>query len=192
MGEILGYPCSGDFEKIDRDKDIVYIIDIVADISMNKYYLMTNVCITLDKYDEFIEIANRATEVLKRPQYLTILGGHPHYVKVNITTNVPNSYIRNKLIKNEELTKNEKSQINNMLYNFGFDEEFQNFFIEKYQYENHVHVGILIALLSIEKNDTLSPFYPLQQYPLENKKIYEIIKGWQIDLIDIINSTRNE
>ena len=108
---------------------------------------------------------------------------------------IPVDSIINKLINNKSLTNNDKDKIENILYNLGFDSGFesepdiQKYFREKFQYSNPIHKGILLGLLLNEKNNLLEPFIPLQKFPKEDKKVLEITKKWQNDLINLLKKT---
>jgi len=108
---------------------------------------------------------------------------------------IPVDSIINKLINNKSLTNNDKDKIENILYNFGFEAGFesepdiQKYFREKFQYSNPIHKGILLGLLLNEKNNLLEPFIPLQRFPEEDKKVLEITKKWQNDLINLLKKT---
>ena len=58
------------------------------------------------------------------------------------------------------------------------------------QYNNQIHKGILLDLLIKEKNDTLSPFFPLQKYPHQQKEVDEIIKSLEKDILKILEKTK--
>jgi hypothetical protein len=76
-----------------------------------------------------------------------------------------------------------------MLYNFGFSNELQFYFMIYFQYNNPIHKGILLELLLKEKYDILSPFYPLQNYPTQSKKVNELIEQWEKGLLIILEKT---
>jgi hypothetical protein len=76
-----------------------------------------------------------------------------------------------------------------MLYNFGFSNELQFYFMIYFQYNNPIHKGILLELLLKEKHDILVPFYPLQNYPIQSKKVNELIEQWEKGLLIILEKT---
>lgn len=108
---------------------------------------------------------------------------------------IPVDSIINKLINNKSLTNGDKDRIENILYNFGFEismnnePDIQKYFREKFQYSNPVHKGILLGLLLNEKNNLLEPFIPLQKFPEQDKKVIEITKNWENDLINLLKKT---
>ncbi len=68
--------------------------------------------------------------------------------------------------------------------------ELQLYFLEKFQYNNPIHKGILLSLLVNEVNDILSPFTPLQNYPEQKENVYKIIEAWEKELIDVLERTK--
>ena len=93
------------------------------------------------------------------------------------------------MLKNEKLEQNEIDRVQNILYKFGFSMELQFYFLDNFQYNNPIHKGILLELLLKDKHDTLSPFFPLQHYPIQSKKVDEIIQAWEKGLLDILDKT---
>jgi hypothetical protein len=79
--------------------------------------------------------------------------------------------------------------LQNVLFNFGFSFEMQWYLTEKVQFHNPVHRGILLSLLAREKNDTLSPFFPLQKYPRQQAQVNEITQAWETDLIYLFENS---
>jgi hypothetical protein len=58
------------------------------------------------------------------------------------------------------------------------------------QFNNEIHKGIVLDLLIRNKNDTLSPFFPLQNYPEKDAEIHEITQSWENDIIDVLEKTK--
>jgi hypothetical protein len=193
MGKLLGYPCYKDFDTMEDNNDKVsYSISIYAeDNKNNRIQLFANRCKDAAKIQEFNTIAGNARTVFAKKEYNEILREFQvKEVYVEKVANVPTQAIINKLVKNEKLEENEIDTIQNILYNFGFSTELQLFFCVGFQYNNPIHKGILLDLLLKEKHDTLSPFYPLQKYPVESKKVYEITAGFEKDLMKILRETQ--
>lgn len=197
MGKILGYPCYQGFSSIDPDA-ISYCVEIIVrEKNGIKSQLIANK--SKNKLEEeniktFEEIANNAKIAFNKKEYASILYGveiHSVYVKINEI--IPVKTIINHIIEKEEaelLEDNEIYEILNILYNIGFSDEFRNFFSFFFQYNNPIHKGILLGLLLNHSNDTLSPFYPLQKYPKQEKMTYKIIEKWETSLRDILEKTR--
>ena len=59
-----------------------------------------------------------------------------------------------------------------------------------FDYTNHIHKGIVLTLLSYCNNTTISPFYPLQNYPTEMEKVNIITEKWEQEMLTILNSTK--
>ena len=193
MGEILGYPCSKDFDNI-NPADISYSINVYVKQknSNNTAELFSNVCKDKTNIENFKSFANKAKLAFDKKEYNDILNGvEIDKVDVEIDKIIPTQAIINKLIYNKKLEQDELDKIQNILFNFGFSIELQVYFLENFQYTNPIHKGILLALLVREINDILTPFAPLQQYyPRQNKEVDKIIETWEKDLIDVLNRTK--
>jgi hypothetical protein len=184
MGKILGYPCYKDFN-MDRN-EITYAISIYIRVNNVDYEIITNSCKTKEKH-EFDAIANRIRQVL--PKYVELIG-EVQSVTTKINTIIPTQSIIHKLIHNLPINKEHQDAIQNIWFNFGFSIDFQFFFIDNFQYKNQVHRGILLSLLMMEKNYTLSPFFPLQEHPAQDKQVNEILHAWELELMDVIKKTQ--
>jgi hypothetical protein len=190
MGEILGYPCYKDFNNI-SDENISYNISIyVKDTSNNRIQIVPNKCKDETNIGKFKDIVERAKIAFQKDEYKSILNGFEvKDVYVETSPVIPTQIIINKLLKNEKLEENEIDKVKNILYNFGFSYELDYYFEHNFQYNNPIHKGILLELLLINKHNTLSPFFPLQKYPTESKKVDEITKAWEMDLLKILVET---
>lgn len=190
MGKILGYPCYEDFTIIEDDK-ISYVIEIyVKTTQYNQIQILANKCKDITKLPEFNSLANKAKHAFAKKDYSELLNGFEvKEVYVEISQNIPTQTIINKLLTNEKLEQAELDKVQNMLYNFGFSNELQFYFMIYFQYNNPIHKGILLELLLKEKYDILSPFYPLQNYPTQSKKVNELIEQWEKGLLIILEKT---
>jgi hypothetical protein len=190
MGKILGYPCYEDFTIIEDDK-ISYVIEIyVKNNENNQIQILANKCKDITKLPEFNSLASNAKNAFAKKEYSELLNGFEvKDVYVEISQNIPTQTIINKLLSNEKLEQAELDKVQNMLYNFGFSNELQFYFMIYFQYNNPIHKGILLELLLKEKHDILSPFYPLQNYPIQSKKVNELIEQWEKGLLIILEKT---
>jgi hypothetical protein len=189
MGKILGYPCYAEFETLNRD-EITYHLGVKAVLENDELaHLIANVCANNNKLPEFEAIAKAAEIVFKKEEYQHLLTQKVKSVIVTSTEIVTTKSIINKIINKKKLSDADKGEIQNILYNFSFTMDFQFFFDDNFQYNNPVHMGILLSLLLNEQNDTLSPFYPLQFRP-ENRMVNLIIESWQENLMDVILRTK--
>jgi hypothetical protein len=191
MGEILGYPCYKDFNTIDPTH-ISYSINVyVKQKNSNETIeLFSNICKDETNIEKFKTFAEKAKIALNKKEYHDILNGiEIDKVDVEIEKIIPTQAIINKLINNIQLQQDELNKVQNILFNFGFSMELQLYFLEKFQYTNPIHKGILLSLLTNEVNNTLSPFTPLQNYPEEKTQVYKIIEAWEKELINILERT---
>jgi len=190
MGKILGYPCYEDFSTIDNNK-ITYIIDIFVNTNQRRQIqIVANSCKDKTKLEKFNTLAKTAKTAFAKKEYKEILDGvEVEDVYVTSFPNIPTQIIINKLLSNEKLEQNELNKIQNILYNLGFSMELEYYFSNNFQYNNPIHKGILLELLLKDKHDILSPFYPLQNYPAQFKKVKELIELWEKGLLDILQKT---
>jgi hypothetical protein len=185
MGKILGYPCYKDFEM--NRNEITYSASIVINMDGVDHEVITNLCKTKEKQREFERLA---THIQRALLGYTDLVGVVQSVRVKITTIIPTTVLIHKLIHDLHFTKEDLDAVNNVMFNFGFNVDFQFFFTDNFQYKNKIHRGLLISLLLMEKNYTLSPFFPLQEYPEQNKTVLEIIHAWELEFMDVIGKTK--
>jgi hypothetical protein len=190
MGEILGYPCSKDFDTIDDEK-ISYSISIYAKHKNNQNtILFPNICKDKTNISKFESYVDKAKKAFHKDDYKDILNGYEvEDVYVKIDKIVPTQEIINKLLRNETLEQNEIDKIQNILFNLGFSMEIQFYFLDHFQYKNPIHIGILLSLLLNEKNNILLPFTPLQDFPTEQKELEGITKTWEKDLLILLRIT---
>jgi hypothetical protein len=195
MGQILGYPCYQDINinnrtPGDNNKTNDYRISINAYFHNKKSVeLFINVAKDTSKLPLFHEIAKNAENVLKSDKYKHLLHNTIHYVDVKVDKIIHTKSLITKLINKIEFTQDEKDEISNTLYNFGFSETTQMKFVLYFEYDNLIHQGILLSLLAHYDNDRLSAFFPLQNYPNQDKDVNEITSKWEKSIIDILLKT---
>ena len=187
MGEILGYPCYRDYGSFNEDQ-IKYSteVNVILKDGGDVVQIIANVCRNLSQKSHFENIAREATNVLKNHR---IYGSIVDEVVVEVSPIVPTSLVLNKVVRNIKLNKEEKDKILNIFYNFMFGIELNFFFQDNFQYGNALHRGILIGLLTYEMNEPLKPFYPLFNYPEEDKNFREITSKWEEEIIGLLDST---
>ena len=190
MGKILGYPCYKNFENFNRDGHLFALELIVLYNNNIEIVLFANVCEnnqTLNKF-KFNLIAQKAFDVFTSGKYKNILKGiNINNVYVNVENMIPTQSVIDKLITNKKVTQEEKEKIIEILYNCGFSDNLCDY---DFQYNNKIHKGILLDILIKEKYDILSPFYPLQTFPIQQKEIQTITIQLENALIDILNKTK--
>jgi hypothetical protein len=92
----------------------------------------------------------------------------------------------------ETIIKNDIDEINNYLYNMGFSDKLQDYLETEVDFDNSIHRGILIGLLTQSKNDILEPFCPLDDHPKEEKSVNQIILNWENLIINSFNISKNK
>jgi hypothetical protein len=193
MGEILGYPCYKDFGNYNKNNETIYLLEInIIFENGSSQQLLANVCKNKEEEGVFKDIAEKAEIALKKPEYKDILKGNEvKNVTVILQSEIPSKVLIDKLMGNQPLHEEEKEAVLNILYNFGFGIELQFYFQEKFQYDNPLHRGILLGLIIVDRNNLLSPFFPLQKYPEQDEKINELTKNLENEIIDALEKTKN-
>jgi len=198
MGKILGYPCYKYFDTDDTDEDndddddkTQYVISVCVKYNDNKIIeLFANKCKDEKNLKEFNILAHKAKIAFSKKDYNKILNEiEIKEVFVESLPIISTKTIINKLLKNEKLKQEEIEEIDNILYNLGFSMNLKNYFLDKFQYNNPIHKGILLELLLNYEHDTLTPFFPLQQYHKQAEEVNKIIKNWENDLLKILEKT---
>jgi len=187
MGKILDYPCFNDFETLNRDEPL---FDLQLKVSYNdtELQLFNNICKDKKTVDKFNSLSTKAFRALTNKKYNGILNGIKiNKVYVNIELIIPTQHIINKLITKKNLSKEEIYVIIGVLYNMGFSDKLLEYEI---QYNNPIHKGILLDILVKSKHDVLSPFYPLQEYPKQQKVVDKITIELENALIEILDKTK--
>jgi hypothetical protein len=194
LGKILGYPC---YE--DANKECKYIISISCvcknrnnsiEFMHNNIDIIINNACDKSKLNEFQQIAEKAEKVLLNKYKFAIFNREILKVEVNIKDIITPKNIITDLLNRRIISHEKRDEVLNILYNCGFDLNIQCEFEKQFQYENNVHIGILLQILNQYENNPMEPFFPLQNHPVENKKIHEIEKTLGIELINIIKFTR--
>ena len=58
------------------------------------------------------------------------------------------------------------------------------------QFNNQIHIGMIIQILTASQFEVLSPFYPLQQFPTQNKLVSDITLNLSKMIIDNLQKTK--
>lgn len=160
MGKILGYPCYKEFSTtcLDRDDpstpDITNLHAISVSVILDKPFkitvpLFTNSCIGTSLLYKFERIAQKAQVALKSDTYADLLADIPiKSVVVECNEILSPSYLLDKLITREELTKPMVDEIINCLWNLNDPEKLsEKIMIQLYEPDNDIHVGLLSAIM---------------------------------------------
>jgi hypothetical protein len=93
------------------------------------------------------------------------------------------------LISKKKIVSEELDVIRSVFYNMGFTERLSAY---EFQFDNPIHIGILLDVLVKEKYDLLSPFYPLQNYPKQSGEVDRITTELENAMIDILDKTKTK
>jgi len=172
-----------------------YLVELIVVTNMGHYIILTHICKNKSKIEAYKKIAKKAKTALNEYKYEYLLDFYGYKldiedIKVVVEKELNDEDIVDKLVKNIELTTTEKDKVLNVIFNYGFNVEFNIFFSENFQYENPIHRGILITFLLMNINDRLSPFLPLFNYPKQDDEISKITEKLEKHLTDAISKTR--
>lgn len=202
LGKILGFPCTSLTKIITKLNENPYLksrtIDIIVNIVLQdneKNIIKRSVniisfrCLDYNKYKKSIEdLVSKIKKVFSEDSNMKEI---IEDVKLNVKTEY-SEYNLTKLLSNynKKLSEQEILELNNYLYNIGFDIDFQLSIQDNIDYNNPIHRGILIGLLTYSKYPTIEPFIPLQNYgEKKDKEVDEITKKWGDFIIESINLT---
>lgn len=155
--------------------------------------LFVNVCQTTNNIPEFENIKRDALNVLSAPKYIELFKSINIVIddiKIVVEPIIPTLSIIQKLINNEPFNALEKDEIQNNIWNIFSDDTDADDIVSNIQFNNPIHVGILIQLLSSFQFDMLSPFYPLYNYPTENDMVTDITKQLAKKIISNLQKTK--
>jgi len=191
MGEILGYPCYRDFNQFNRNDEYTYFIEIMIVFKNNSSeQLLVNICKNREEESAFQEIADKAKAALTKEKYKTILEDNEvEQIHVVIQSDIPSKVLVDKLMLHKVLTREEKQALQNILYNFGFTMKLQYY---NFQYDNPLQIGIIVGILLLSRNYPLSPFFPLQKYPKQDKQIATLLLDWEQEILDALEKTKDK
>lgn len=189
MGRIIGYPCAKDFPYILEHQNTIETttIDIIAHLlaggNTDSLQLLAYVCLDDSQYAGATKFAADCERVLKRDPIVGSIISHVEAVK---RVNVPVSLLIEKFVQGvKKFSTDENYAITNYIANLGFDN------IDKFRmdYANPVHRGMIIALLTLYKNNPLSAFYPLQHHD-EAGESDRINSMFESELIHIFSAVK--
>lgn len=189
MGTIIGYPCAKDYPYIREHQNTIKTttIDIIAHLlpggNTDRLQILAYVCLNDSQYTAAKKFAADCERVLKSSP---IVGAIISSVEAELKVNVPVSLLIEKFVHGvKKFNDDEHYAITNYIANLGFD----NIHKFRMDYSNPVHRGIIIALLTLYKNNPLSAFYPLQDH-VEGDESNRINSIFELELINIFSAVK--
>ena len=184
IGKILGYPTDKiPYTEIDDNKDI-YGTHIIVTMINNQEISLLDVKTQNPVTEQMVDIMNKmAVKILSidciyhdRIKYISIREDIHHSI----------NYYCTKLIKKEELTNDDISNIYNQIWN-EYGDKLSEF---NYDFKNDLHIGIIISLLLYCKNDPKKQFYgPFYGKCNITKKMIEINNNFATDILSTLEFT---
>ena len=177
IAKFLDFPCT----LPSKDENII-TYNVNVEINYEIISLYTFNCTSLrfvDAMNEKIESYEECFATDDRTRYFV------RRVFLDINQTITAKDCINLLLKGK-ITDHIKSEVTNYIENMGFEDHHE--ITDLINWENKIHIGVVIGLLSYCENDILSPFYPLQNYPLQFEENILITRKWKSDLIDILSA----
>lgn len=173
VGHVLGYSpsCANNFTNLDRSKTF-YSMTLGVVINGEKVYLLSFICAKRTPNDKYIsELRDKMKNISKKVP-LPIYKEKPLSIKsffIEIQEILPTSYYIDKLVSNQKLTQKDKDEMENYLFNIGFNQKVRKDFMHHFQPHNNTHKGIMVTLICLLNNDPLTPFIPISKTGKENE-----------------------
>lgn len=176
IAKFLDFPCSIPSEDENR---IVYNVNVETDYETISLYTFASTSLRfVDMTNEKIALYTECFNTDYRTKYLV------RRVFLDINQVITAKDCINLILK-DKITDYVKSEVTNYIENMGFEDYHE--ITDLIDWTNKIHIGIVVGLLSYSQNDILSPFYPLQNYPLQFEENILITRKWKSDLIDILS-----
>ena len=191
VGNVLGYPCSKEYNYILANRDHMQTISIEVNLYLKKDFLNLPIPIQLflniskdtTHYFTLADFADDATACLKKDSFIGFIIDR---IAAEVRINIPPKSILEKIIKREPITDDIVDEIKNFMYNIGFSEKLQSY---NFEFDNTFHLGIISCIITFYINNPVNAFNSIQKYSAE-KDLYKIIGKWEQELIRILNTTR--
>ena len=169
LGKILGFTCSN--KDMKRSYDINYHQTIRSEDSCSysvcfssPIHLISYICSCDDSDLCRINVNEFKNKILDCINNIPEFKEFENDVDINTNEYISVEHIIEKLINSPtKLSSNEKWEATNYLYNLNFSSDFHDTIMNtEFQYDNPIHVGILLTLLSEYNHDIIEPFCPIQ------------------------------
>jgi len=190
--EIYRYLNFQDTELVHKDGSY-WVFDVVAYLSNGaKIVLLTKIAKDESAKTAFENLAAIIMSVLRRPEYSRMFVNSYRQeevdrVVVEMDQHIPVQRLIQKLVNNIPLVERECSEIGNVLYKMGFDEMDLYRFHQSMEYENPVHLGMVLHMLISSKNNVLLPF--TQNHKKRSKEVEQIIHEWANEWVTVLVQT---
>jgi hypothetical protein len=169
MGEILGYPCPG---LTGTHVATLWFVDNQG--TQTEFYAN----ISNGEVAPFHALATKAHEVFAKEYPLF------HHIQIDVIQRIPIRAVIEHLLTQDDVQPAFQAKVYDVLSNMGFTQAWTHL-----EWNNPVHRGILLTLLTTEQNNPLSAFYPLQLTPYHSE-VKALTRAWEQDLLSILVSTK--
>jgi hypothetical protein len=142
----------------------------------------------MSKIPLYNEIKDKIYDVLQKEIYQSRY--NVLRVSIEIEEHITTQSIIDKLIEKESLNDKEEYTIMNVLYNLGFNNYHLMSFSYFLQYDNPIHIGILLNILIYSKHNVLEPFFPIQNYPSQDCLVEKIQEELCKTIVNTLKKTK--
>ena len=199
LGKILGFPCESLKEIKKKMNDNQNLVSKTVSINVlmlqniegldipitRNVNIIAFECLNYNKYKKDVKrLISKIKKVFKEDLDMKEIIKD---VELEVKDNYSENHLIHKLSNNKKLNKDEIEELDNYFYNMGFNLDFQDFIKNNIDYNNPIHRGILIGLLTYSKYPQIEPFYPLQNHGEKiNNAVTEITNNWGELIIETI------
>ena len=189
LGDVLGYPCAGDYEYTlaHHGTIVTYGIGLNAYLRSeprNPIQLLVNVCRTKSAEGVMTRMAVAAERALRASP---LVGGLIDRVECIIHVSIPAGALLDKLMAGGMFSAEETDEFRNYIFNLGFiTDRLMNY---PFVFTNQAHRSVAMVLLSYYIDNPLEPFFPLQRHR-EMAAVETASDKWETNLIRILEASK--
>lgn len=188
IGKALDYHGCDEFDFIDNTSNTysysimaALTIDAIENFKCKSHIQLFAIKTQNDNYEK--DMKNKALKFMKIIKEDKLLDNIVQNIYLHVEENFSCNYLIDKILSKELLDEYEKFEISNILYNCGFSPSLMEY---EFLYDNPIHIGILITILTYALNNPLEPFYPLQHSGFQNE-VNEITNKLENSLLNLLN-----
>lgn len=172
LGEILGYPYKDEFTKMINENTSGYVMELtcyyIVDDCIHKTQLIANICMELDKLNEFQQISDHANKYT----HYKIENIELYYFSVEYEKNYNTSEVLNYVYHNKKMNPDIIYHIGNIIWNMEIIEN-NDIIYAYFQYNKRIHRYIVCGFLMM---DLFMDKYHLRLPPFTLKPIRWLLK----------------
>ena len=187
LGDVLGFPCAKDYST--SHEESAYFMDILVQMThesgLGRESILTMVCKDTTQFPFMENLAREAERVLRGN---SLIGSIVERVVAVYRVRIPPSFLFEKIQANHRLTQDELAALQNIFWNM----EFRALVDYAFEFDNPVHQGILLTLLSYSMHNLLEPLYPLHQWTDQYPEIRIRTEQWEHDIVQLLDNAKSK